>query len=141
MPNKTRRNFRVTRVKSIGIQGQPQLTFDSREAAESYLATYPEVAENMSVGWTNKDYMCYKIPVTCGDGTTMDAWLPVSNFPSLDSQRWEELVNMFPDYFEKVNIRESTVNTNFDDSMLLQSIATDTDTTDDEKCQELFQRR
>ena len=71
----------------------------------------------------------------------MDAWLPVSNFPSLDSQRWEELVNMFPDYFEKVNIRESTVNTNFDDSMLLQSIATDTDTTDDEKCQELFQRR
>ena len=81
MPRPARPNFEVRQVVTEGIQGQPQLTFDSEEAAQQYLDMNPALPEYYHVGWTNKDYDCIKIPLVCENGEVVDGWLAVSNFP------------------------------------------------------------
>lgn len=85
MPKTRRPEFRVHPVKSIGVVGQTQLTFDSLESAQQYLDTFPDWRDTMSVGWTNKDYDCYKIPVVDGNGHVVDAWLSTRCFPEINT--------------------------------------------------------
>ena len=86
MPNLRNPVFSVRSVVTEGIQGQPQLTFDSEEAAQQYLNMNPSLPEYYHVGWTNKDYDCIKIPLVCENGEVIDGWLAVSNFPPEGSQ-------------------------------------------------------
>lgn len=101
MPNSRTRQFSVKCVVTEGIQGQPQLTFDTREKAENFLegCISEDWKEYMSVGRTLRDYTCIKIPVTNSSGECFDAWLAESNFPPQDSYEWDDLVRLFPDYF------------------------------------------
>lgn len=86
--------FRVASVITEGIQGQPQLTFDSRDAAMAWKAAHPEYSE-WNVGRINREYICIKIPLEDGS----EAWLAESNFPDEGSQEWDRLVRLYPDYF------------------------------------------
>lgn len=44
-PNSRSDTFRVADVVTEGIQGQPQLTFDSREAAIAWKESHPDYAD------------------------------------------------------------------------------------------------
>ena len=96
LPNKTNPTFRVSDVATEGIIGQPQLTFDSYDAAKNWLDNSSYDNRYFHVGYTRKDYTCYKIPLENGT----DAWLPISVFPEEGSPKWKLLCQLFPDYFE-----------------------------------------
>lgn len=96
LPNKTNPTFRVSDVATEGIIGQPQLTFDSYDAAKNWLDNSSYDNRYFHVGYTRKDYTCYKIPLENGT----DAWLPISVFPEEGSPKWKLLCQLFPEYFE-----------------------------------------
>ena len=94
LPSRLANTFRVADVVTEGIQGQPQMTFDSHQAAVQWKEAHPEYAE-WNIGATKKDYMCIKIPLWDGS----ECWLAESNFPPEGSEKWNDLLRTYPDYF------------------------------------------
>lgn len=135
LPNSRSNTFRVADVVTQGIQGQPQLTFDSREAAIAWKESHPDYAD-WTVGRVNNEYMCIKIPLEDGS----EAWLAESNFPEQGSEEWSRLVRLYPDYFRTgPGFFLESINRNFTNDQEIINIMTSS-MSEEEKCRRLFDR-
>ena len=135
VPNSRSDKFRVADVATQGIQGQPQLTFDSRNAAIAWREAHPEYAD-WTIGRLNREYMCIKIPLEDGS----EAWLADSNFPDEGSEEWDRLVRLYPDYFRNgPGFFLESIDRNFTTDEQIDQIMT-SDMSDEEKSRRLFDR-
>lgn len=66
IPNSRNNTFRTSLIATEGIQGQPQLTFDSEQTAQAWLDSHEEYRRRCRVGGTRATYDCVKIPLEDG---------------------------------------------------------------------------
>jgi hypothetical protein len=66
IPNSRNQTFRTSLIATEGIQGQPQLTFDSEQVAQAWLDSHEEYRRRCRVGGTRSTYDCVKIPLEDG---------------------------------------------------------------------------
>lgn len=85
-PSLRSKTFRYSLVATEGIQGQPQLTFDSYDAAKNWLDShadeFPINYPHMHVGNIRGSYDCVLVPLADGS----EGWLSKTMLPDEGSE-------------------------------------------------------